>query len=36
MINDAFKLTVDQIIDKKPSEDKVYPVDGYEDNESMW
>ena len=36
MLNDAFKLTVDQIIDKKPTEDKVYPVDGYEDHESMW
>ena len=36
MLNDAFKLTVDQIIDKKPIEDKVYHVDGYDDHESMW
>lgn len=36
MLNDAFKLTVDQIIDKKPAEDKVYHVDGYEDSESMF
>lgn len=29
MLNDAFKLTVDQIIDKKPAEDKPYHVDEY-------
>ena len=36
MINDAFKLTVDQIFtDKKPTE-KAYPVKGYSDSENMW
>jgi hypothetical protein len=36
MLNDAFKLTVDQIMDKKPTEDKAYHVEGYDDHESMW
>jgi hypothetical protein len=31
MLNDAFKLTLDLIIDRKP-EDKPYPVKGYPDN----
>ena len=35
MLNDAFKLTLDQIIDRK-CEEKPYPVDGYPDNENMW
>lgn len=36
MLNDAFKLTVDQIVDKKPIEEKVYKVDGYVDTDSLW
>ena len=36
MLNDAFKLTIDQIIDKKLPEEKNYPVKGYADNENMW
>lgn len=36
MLNDAFKLTVDQIFtDKRPFE-KVYPVEGYPNSENMW
>ncbi len=36
MLNDAFKLTIDQIYaDKKPFE-KTYPVDGYPNNENLW
>ena len=36
MINDAFRLTVDQIFcEKKPTE-KLYPVAGYKDNENLW
>ena len=36
MINDAFKLTIDQIFtDKKPFE-KTYPVEGYSATENMW
>jgi hypothetical protein len=35
MLNDAFKLTVDLIIDRK-IEEKAYPVKGYPDNENMW
>jgi len=30
MLNDAFKLTIDQIVDKK-CETKPYPVTGYTD-----
>jgi hypothetical protein len=36
MLNDAFKLTVDLIIEKKHVEEKAYAVDGYNDNENMW
>lgn len=35
MLNDAFKLTLDQIVDKRP-EEKAYPVKGYTDSENMW
>jgi hypothetical protein len=35
MINDAFKLTIDQIMEKR-AEDKVHAVKGYADNENMW
>jgi hypothetical protein len=36
MLNDAFKLTIDQIFaDKKPTE-KIYPVAGYPHSENMW
>jgi hypothetical protein len=36
MLNDAFKLTIDQIFgDKRPTE-KVYPVPGYTNIENMW
>ncbi len=36
MLNDSFKPTVDQIMDKKPTEDKAYHVEGYDDHESIW
>lgn len=35
MINDAFKLTLDKIMEKKV-EEKVYSVEGYKDGENMW
>lgn len=35
-MNDAFRLTIDQIFtDKKPTE-KAYPVPGYSNNQNMW
>lgn len=36
MINDAFKLTIDQIFTEKKPYEKVYPVNGYENNENLW
>lgn len=36
MLNDAFRLTIDQIFaDKRPAE-KAYPVPGYTNMENMW
>lgn len=36
MINDAFKITIDQIfVEKKPME-KAYAVPGYNNNQNMW
>jgi hypothetical protein len=35
MINDAFRLTLDKIMEKK-AEEKAYPVEGYKDGENMW
>ena len=35
MVNDAFKLTVDQIFDKKGVE-TIYKVNGHEDHENLW
>lgn len=31
MLNDAFKLTIDQIFSEKKTQEKSYPVSGYED-----
>jgi hypothetical protein len=36
MLNDSFKLTIDQIMDKKIEENKTYKVDGYTDTENLW
>lgn len=35
MLNDAFKLTLDQIVERR-CEEKAYPVEGYPDGENMW
>ena len=35
LLNDAFKLTIDLMIDKK-AEETAYPVDGYPDGQNMW
>lgn len=35
MLNDAFKLTIDHIFERK-GEEKVYPVKGYTDTQNMW
>jgi hypothetical protein len=35
MIDNAFKLTLDRIVERKP-EEKAYSVDGYADGENMW
>lgn len=36
MINDAFKLTIDQIFTERRPTEKAYPVPGYTNSESMW
>jgi hypothetical protein len=36
MINDAFKLTIDQVFTERKPADKVYPVPNHANNENMW
>jgi hypothetical protein len=36
MLNDAFKLTVDQIFAEKRPNEKIYAVPGYANHENMW
>lgn len=36
MVDDAFKLTVDSVFVGKKGREKVYEVEGYEDDENMW
>jgi len=36
MINDAFKLTLDQIFTDKKSAEKAYPVPNYSNSENLW
>lgn len=36
MLDDAFKLTVDQVMGGNRGEAKAYPVPGYANSESLW
>ena len=35
LVSDAFKLTIDRVIEKKP-EEKAYPVEGHRDGANLW
>lgn len=36
MVNDAFKLTIDQIFTEKKPFERAYPVKGYPDCDNLW